>query len=154
MVLQPHSEMYYHLCTSLCTFSNFILQQDNARPHTAGVVTNHLAEHGITVMEWHGFPTRPLSNYWPNKLFSTEPFSQRKLKKPSTFNPVGPSNLGAMILLNKQTLNNRSNFRRPKWDNLTPGERRPIYDFKQTNDIVIKAADKGNAVVCVLQRED
>ena len=72
---------------------------------------------------------------------------------PSTFNPVRPPNLEAMILSNEQAFNNRHKFRRPKWDNLTTGERRALYDLKQNKDIVIKAADKGNAV-CVLRCED
>ena len=85
--------------------------------------------------------------------FSTEPFSHRKFKQPSTFNPVGPPNLEAMNLSNEHAFNNRPTFRRTKWDNITPGERRALYDLKHNKDILIKAADKGN-VVCVLQHEE
>jgi hypothetical protein len=31
---------------------NFILMQDNAKPHTAGITRNFLQERGIQVMEW------------------------------------------------------------------------------------------------------
>lgn len=31
---------------------NFIFQQDNARPHTAGLVRNFLQEHNVTVLPW------------------------------------------------------------------------------------------------------
>ena len=31
---------------------NFIFQQDNARPHTANVVTTHLQQNAITVLDW------------------------------------------------------------------------------------------------------
>ena len=58
-----------------------------------------------------------------------------------------------MILSNVQAFNNRPTYRNPKWDNLTIGEKRVLYDLKQNKDIVIKAAYKGNAV-CVLQHED
>ena len=58
-----------------------------------------------------------------------------------------------MILSNEHASNNRPIYKRPKYDNLTPGERRALYELKQNDNIVIKSTHKGNAV-CVLQYED
>jgi hypothetical protein len=35
-----------------CVGQNFILMQDNAKPHTAGITRDFLQESGIQVMEW------------------------------------------------------------------------------------------------------
>ena len=58
-----------------------------------------------------------------------------------------------MILSNEHTFNTLPIFRRSKQDNLTPGERRALFDLKQNYQIVIKSADKENAI-CILQCED
>ena len=63
-----------------------------------------------------------------------------------------PPTLEAMILSNEHAFNNRPTCKRYKCDHLTLGEWRALYDLKQNENIVIKSADKGNAV-CVLQYE-
>ena len=45
--LTPHVHLFAQQVTQKC-----MRQQDNARAHTARAVVNHLAQNGITVMEW------------------------------------------------------------------------------------------------------
>ena len=65
----------------------------------------------------------------PN-LFSTDPFSHNKFQCKSTFNPVASPTLEAMLLSNERAFNNRPTYKRPKFNNLTQGEWRALYDLK------------------------
>lgn len=46
--------------------NDFILPQDNARPHTARIVREYLAETGITVMNWpaRSLDLNPIEHLW------------------------------------------------------------------------------------------
>ena len=88
----------------------------------------------------------------PN-LNSIEPFSHRKFKLKSMFNPVGPPPLEAMILSNEHALNTRAPYRRSYHNNLTPGEHKALKELQNIEDIIIKPADKGSAVV-VMNKSD
>ena len=59
-VLRPSVVPFFH------QHGNFILQQDNARPHTARLTANFLQQHNIRVMPW---PARspdlnPIEHFW------------------------------------------------------------------------------------------
>ena len=70
----------------------------------------------------------------------------------SCYNPTGPPNLEAMITSNEMDLNKRKKFPRLS-NNLVPKERAAIRELRDNEQIVIKPADKGSAVV-IQNRED
>ena len=82
-------------------------------------------------------------------LLSTDPFRHQKLKNKSTFNPVGPPTLEAMILANEHNLNNREVQPLPRQHNISKEERQAIKDLAQNPNILIRSADKGSSV-CIL----
>jgi hypothetical protein len=84
---------------------------------------------------------------WGDNTPYFEPFQHRKFKTPSTFNPVGPNVLEAMILLNEYDFNNRPVFKHSRDKNLSPGEFKAIKELQSLYQIIIKPADKGSCVV-------
>jgi hypothetical protein len=74
------------------------------------------------------------------------PFDQQQFKNPSKWNPKGPPQLEAMILLNECQLNDITPTA-PRGSNLTPEEKQAMTELQANTDIVIKPADKGSAVV-------
>jgi len=74
------------------------------------------------------------------------PFEHQKFSNPSTWCPIAPSNLEAMIIFNESFLNEYIP-RAPSNQNLSLAEKSAINSLKDNPDIVIKAADKGSAVV-------
>ena len=80
------------------------------------------------------------------------PFAHRKFKVPSTYNPIGPPCLEAMIISNERDFNRRGKFPQLSM-NISPKERVAIRELRDNQKIIIKPADKGSAVV-ILNRED
>jgi len=83
----------------------------------------------------------------------THAFESHKFRPKSTYNPVGPPAMEAMILTNEIGLNNRPEPIHPKLTNISREERRAINILSNNKSIVIKPADKGSAVV-VMDRID
>jgi len=83
-----------------------------------------------------------------------KPFKHMSFKSKSKWKcPPGPPNLEAMIVCNEQNYNHRPNFRPSHRNNLTPNECNALKELCNNQDIIIKPADKGSAVV-IMQRED
>ena len=83
-----------------------------------------------------------------NNLSSTEPFKHRKFKLPAPGKgPPGPQNLEAMISSNEPQFNARPTWKPNYRSNITPVERRALRELMENDQIVIKPADKGSAVV-------
>ena len=80
------------------------------------------------------------------------PFAHQQFKNPSSWCPPAPLNLEAMVIVNEQLLNDYTP-RAPLNHNLTKAEKEAIKLLNDNPNIVIKAADKGSAVV-VQNRED
>ena len=76
-----------------------------------------------------------------------EPFAHRKFRLKSRFNPTGPPALEAMIMSNEHAFNRRPCTPPPLTFNLTEGERKAIFELKNSHQIVIKKADKGSCTV-------
>jgi len=76
----------------------------------------------------------------------TSQFHHHKLKHQPNNSPPGLYNLETMILLNEQD-SLHSNPKKPKYNNLSKGERQAIQSLNNNSDIIIKPADKGSAVV-------
>ena len=83
---------------------------------------------------------------------SSVPFAHRKFKPASSYNPVGPPCLEAMIISNERDFNKREKLPYLT-NNINPKERVAIRELRDNNKIIIKPADKGSAVV-ILNRED
>ena len=80
-------------------------------------------------------------------LYRTDgPFDHPKFKNPSKWNPLGPPNLESMIIFNEHHLNEYIP-RAPPQHNLTHPEREALEQLQTLQDIIIKPADKGSAVV-------
>jgi len=79
-------------------------------------------------------------------------FQHPKFKNPSKWCPPGPIQLESMIVINETDLNKHIP-RAPASQNLTVEERLALTELKNNEQIVIKPADKGSAVV-VQNRED
>ena len=84
---------------------------------------------------------------------SSYAFESKKFKKRSSYNPPGPPALEAMILANEIALNKRPEAKHPKLTNISRAERKAIKTLSQNQNIIIKPADKGSAVV-VMNRKD
>ena len=82
-------------------------------------------------------------------LHSIEPFRHLKFKNKSSYNPVGPPTLEAMILANEHNLNHRLVLQPPKSQNISKEERQAIKELAQNPKILVRSADKGSSV-CVL----
>jgi len=80
------------------------------------------------------------------------PFHHRKFTNPSTWCPIAPTNLEAMIIFNESYLNEYIP-RAPAHQNLNMAEKAAIKELSNNPNIVIKAADKGSAVV-IQNRDD
>ena len=98
-------------------------------------------------LEWDPQSTLDTSFLSPTPLEeSGGPFDHQKFKNPSTWCPIAPNNLEAMIIFNEHNLNEYIP-QAPSSHNLTKAEKEAVQQLKQNTDIVIKAADKGSAVV-------
>jgi hypothetical protein len=87
-------------------------------------------------------------------LNNFEAFKHRNFKlKSKGAGPQGPLNLEAMILANELDFNKRPIYKPTRCRNLTQGEVRAMQALSQNHKVVIKPADKGQAM-CVLNRED
>ena len=87
-------------------------------------------------------------------LLSRSPFKHRKFKLPSTGKgPIGPQNLESFIAANQKDFDNRPVFKTHFRSNLSPQERKALEELKSRDDIIIRIADKGAAVV-LLNRSD
>ena len=74
------------------------------------------------------------------------PFEHKSFKLKSFFNPVGPSQLESMFYSTEQDLH-RQKYREPRNKNLTKEEYKEIKSLKSNENIIIKPADKGSAIV-------
>jgi peptide-methionine (R)-S-oxide reductase len=74
------------------------------------------------------------------------PFEHYKFKNPSLWNPQGPLNLEAFISFNELKLNEYK-FQKPSHSNLMDRENKALAELKKAQNIIIKPADKGSAVV-------
>ena len=77
---------------------------------------------------------------------SGNPFEHKSFKLKSSFNPVGPFQLESVFCSIEQDLH-RQKYRESRKKNLTKEEYKAIRSLKDNKDIVIKAADKGSAIV-------
>ena len=91
-------------------------------------------------------PTQTSGDLLDPNLHSSDPFKHRKFKPISSYNPVGPPNLEAMINTNELDFNKRPELGKYN-QNISQLERRAIVDLKNNHNIIIKPADKGSAVV-------
>ncbi len=85
--------------------------------------------------------------YTDTNLHCIDEFAHPKFKSPSTFNPTGSPILETFITLNEHDYNFREVRGKLPQCNLSPGEMQALYQLKQMEDIIIKQADKGKAVV-------
>ena len=100
--------------------------------------------------------TPPVPAHLPpnDNLHSLDPFKHRKFKlKAGGKGPPGPQTLEAMIVMNEHEFNTRPRVRPNPRNNLTPSERRAMRELSSNDNIVIKPADKGSAVV-IMDRLD
>jgi hypothetical protein len=74
------------------------------------------------------------------------PFDYYKFKNPSTWNPPSPFQLEAFIAVNENKLNEKG-FPDSSPSNLTYKEKVALAELKKAENIIIKPADKGSAVV-------
>ena len=83
-----------------------------------------------------------------DNLYCTTPFKHRKFKLPATGKgPPAPQNLEAMISNNETMFDNRPVYRLKHSSNLTSEELKALADLKSNNNIIVRIADKGAAVV-------
>ena len=75
------------------------------------------------------------------------PFGHSKFRNASKWNPPGPMIVEHMSLLNQEQIVNKHTPKKNLKFNLTKEERSAKRSLAQNNDIVIKKADKGSAVV-------
>ena len=88
-----------------------------------------------------------------NNLFATKPFKHQTFKMKSKWGgPIVVGNLEAFIAANEMDFQQRPDVPQPSRRNFSPAENKAMLDLKNDNNIVIKPADKGSAVV-VLDRE-
>ena len=76
----------------------------------------------------------------------SEGFDHPKFRNKSTWQPKGPQALEAFAFSNDCQLLRQTDFRRPR-DNLSPSERSALKKLKNLENIIIKPANKGSAVV-------
>ncbi len=89
-----------------------------------------------------------------NIVLPSEPFSHRKFRLKSTGKgPTGPLPLEAMITANEQDFNSRPPLKKVFKKNITNIETKAMMDLANNNNIIIRPADKGSAVV-ILNRQD
>ena len=74
------------------------------------------------------------------------PFDNYQFRNPSTWNPTAPFQLETFITLNESRLN-EYHFPSDPPSNLIHRERSALTELTKAKDIIIKAADKGSAVV-------
>ena len=74
------------------------------------------------------------------------PFDYYKFSNPSTWNPKGPHQFESFVTLNEHLLN-ECQLDPPSQHNLSREEQRALADLTKAQNIIIKPADKGSAVV-------
>ena len=84
---------------------------------------------------------------------STYAFESQQFRNKSTYIPIGPPALEAMVFTNEIALNKRPEAKHPPLTNISRGERKAITQLNKNHNIIIKPADKGSAVV-VMNRDD
>ena len=94
---------------------------------------------------------REISENWANGS-DNGGFAHQDFKPKSIWSTKGPPALEAFIHANETAMSLHRESRRPK-DNITKDERRALKELKNLNNIVIKAADKGAAVVVMNLRD-
>ena len=68
------------------------------------------------------------------------PFAHRKFKVPSTYNPIGPPCLEAMIISNERDFNKRNEKYPHNSMNITPQERIAIRELRDNEKIIISVS--------------
>ena len=101
-------------------------------------VKRHLAFGKLTA-NYQGAPRDNNNN-------TTLPFGHQKFRNPSKWNPPSPAIVEHMALLNESAIVNTPPQKLTK-RNLTKAERKAKSDLANNDNIVIKKADKGSAVV-------
>ena len=77
-----------------------------------------------------------------------EPFQTQKFQVCAAGkSPFGPQNLESLVLCNEQQLSHRHIFRTTHHSSFTPSKRLAIKELQAPDQIIIKPADKGSAVV-------
>ena len=76
----------------------------------------------------------------------SEGFDHPKFRNKSTWQPKGPHALEAFAFCNDCHLLRKTDYRRPR-DNLSPAERTALKQLQNLENVIIKPADKGSAVV-------
>ena len=122
-----------------------VLFEDLQKFHTS--LKRKLALDKLNLERMGPVPTTLDTHQSGNNLISNNtPFSHQKFKNPSKWNPVGPAVLESMCFQNENSLETsepthlkRSNIKKTEFDALRT--------LRSNNQIIIKKADKGSAVV-------
>ena len=118
-----------------------ILSEDLDKFHLS--IKRHLALGKITTHIGNSNTSQPISE----RPSPGTPFGNPKFRNPSKWNPQGPMIVEHMSLLNQEQIVDNHVPRKNLKFNLTKEERSAKRSLSSNNDIIIKKADKGSAVV-------